>query len=1179
MTGNTINFVNTVGISGTGSALDVTVSGGGALVTFGGAVTIGSLAVTGPAAINGGSVTTTTTQSYTGPVTLPATATTLSGTTITFVGATSTITGTAALNITATTKLTFGGAVNVGSLGVVGATDINGGSVITTGPQNYSGPVTLGANTLITGINVSFAQTIDSDATQRSLEINDSGTTLFGGPIGVKAGTAGITSLTLSNVAGKTTISGGKVRTLVSQTYKNPVTIGVDATELTTVNAGSSIAFSGLVATVDSLDGQQALTINSNVTFDGAVGSSHALKSLIVTGPNGANGGNIVVGGGLIKTNLTQTYNGPLRLANDAAMNAGVVGSFSLVTFNDKLDGTIDGGQGLSVNANAVFNGAVGSAKKLKSLLVAGTSLLNDVSIATSLNQTYNGAMTLNNTNKLSSDNFGNLSFNSIVVGPGGLETTTKGATNFANTVGGGSPLADLKVSTGGPFNLSVDVSTTNEITLEVGRGPSNGDLTIRGPSGGTSQVFSDQGKITLHADDNVALMSNATVTANTGSIEIRGDINGLRTQGTEIMLAGRLNARKAGAHVAVSGNLHNDTMLLSGIFDSPDTSVDGIGGLDTVSVERTLATTTVTNLPTLTRIIGGALPLATVPQGNSIHVNIAAAGGTLDAIQGRMAIEGSPFDLLPPLADDEHDLVTYTVSQAVAGAIPNSSPGSQAVPVGNLVQIIDANRSLSANNSYNLNGSLFQRAGSAEIRLSDPAAPAKAVQTVQLKTGSQGNNVVQIQVPEAASALPLSFIDLDGGQSVATTQSTLRVNAAHSSAIKSTGTINGANVTFNNLIVGDGTVDTGPNGTLLPPIRFKGFHSVGLFGSGEADMIANNSGVPSVFDGQGGGDFLIGPQAKAVIYGGGAPANRQVTIIARGTGGFLLPNTSLDSPNDVSKTGPSFVNANGNNSVAAGKDASVGNATGAVSFTSGKLDVVAWLIARIQRSSTDTLAQASAAAQSTLAAPPSNALTLAPIVVTPTSTLYNTALPQDVNSDQHVTSLDALVVINQLNDASAPVMSASPLAVSAGTVANNHAGTYMCDVSGDGQISPLDVLLVINYLIAAAPASAAPAAQMSTTAMASTQLQAFAQPLASANSQAVSSANAQTTESSFRTSPSLPTLDQAAANAVFALWEGEKTELPGTIRKVLPTDIGRSARREAPETELKKRLSIADVA
>jgi hypothetical protein len=70
-----------------------------------------------------------------------------------------------------------------------------------------------------------------------------------------------------------------------------------------------------------------------------------------------------------------------------------------------------------------------------------------------------------------------------------------------------------------------------------------------------------------------------------------------------------------------------------------------------------------------------------------------------------------------------------------------------------------------------------------------------------------------------------------------------------------------------------------------------------------------------------------------------------------------------------------------------------------------------------------------------------------------PPGAFHNAENPQDVNQDQRVSPLDALIVISQLNETGARIL-----------VGENDSACYV-DVSGDGYISPIDVLLVVDRL------------------------------------------------------------------------------------------------------------------
>ena len=65
----------------------------------------------------------------------------------------------------------------------------------------------------------------------------------------------------------------------------------------------------------------------------------------------------------------------------------------------------------------------------------------------------------------------------------------------------------------------------------------------------------------------------------------------------------------------------------------------------------------------------------------------------------------------------------------------------------------------------------------------------------------------------------------------------------------------------------------------------------------------------------------------------------------------------------------------------------------------------------------------------------------------------HNTVLAEDVNNDGQVTPVDVLLLVSRINSAGAGVLPTTP----------NSPPYY--DVNGDGSLSPLDILQVISYL------------------------------------------------------------------------------------------------------------------
>lgn len=83
-------------------------------------------------------------------------------------------------------------------------------------------------------------------------------------------------------------------------------------------------------------------------------------------------------------------------------------------------------------------------------------------------------------------------------------------------------------------------------------------------------------------------------------------------------------------------------------------------------------------------------------------------------------------------------------------------------------------------------------------------------------------------------------------------------------------------------------------------------------------------------------------------------------------------------------------------------------------------------------------------------------------VAATPAESNWQSPIePLDINEDNLVTPLDAIIAINALNGGQAGVLAGSP-----GT------DEFFLDVSGEGTLSPLDPLRVINHLNAISEAS-----------------------------------------------------------------------------------------------------------
>jgi hypothetical protein len=78
----------------------------------------------------------------------------------------------------------------------------------------------------------------------------------------------------------------------------------------------------------------------------------------------------------------------------------------------------------------------------------------------------------------------------------------------------------------------------------------------------------------------------------------------------------------------------------------------------------------------------------------------------------------------------------------------------------------------------------------------------------------------------------------------------------------------------------------------------------------------------------------------------------------------------------------------------------------------------------------------------------------------------HNSAQPLDTNGDGRIAPIDALLIINQLNLYGSRLLSSSPVrAITPQTIHPAGLLSFQVDTNGDGHLAPLDALLVINYL------------------------------------------------------------------------------------------------------------------
>jgi hypothetical protein len=193
-------------LNGAVSGVDMLTSNSGGTTEVNATINCGSLVMLDPSKLAGGTITTTGNQTYLGTVTLGANTTlngvnlslnsvvgagfhlTLHGSMITtlngIISAVNTLTSnsggvTFVNNTISATRLLMFDAVTLNVAAPLVA-------ITTSGDQLYASTVTLAANTILAGVNITFLSTVDSNGTARSLLVNGSGLTTFAAAVGNK---------------------------------------------------------------------------------------------------------------------------------------------------------------------------------------------------------------------------------------------------------------------------------------------------------------------------------------------------------------------------------------------------------------------------------------------------------------------------------------------------------------------------------------------------------------------------------------------------------------------------------------------------------------------------------------------------------------------------------------------------------------------------------------------------------------------------------------------------------------------------------------------------------------------------------------------------------------------------------------------------------------------------------
>jgi filamentous hemagglutinin family protein len=541
---------------------------------------------------------------FNGPVTLATGAITVA-TDDAAVNFTGTVDGGQALGVDAGTgTTTFGGAVGAGTALTSVATDaggttaINGGSIRTTAAQSFNDAVTLGANTTLTGVDVEFRGTLNG---ARTLLVNDSGATLFGGVVG---GSAALTSLT-TDAAGSILMDATAVTTTGAQTYNDEMEIR------------ANVAFSGLGLSFANIDGAYALAANAGsgaLAFNGNLGANTPLTAVTASGnalavadvwtvgPQSFTGTAVTLNGSLIALSNNVTVTGPTTLGADvfiATAGGNILFSGAPSTINGAYELTLAAGTG-----NVDLGGVVGGITRLTGITIEGYDLtLPSIATVGDLNQSYTALnnIALNQSRTVNapisftadSDNDGSGSF--ILLN--GVSLT---ASNNTLTI----QAADLDLQGNSTLSTGSGVMTINASNgrnLALGGANAAGQMTI---SGAELARMSSSGGLTLNTTGTGWIRVNGIT--QTESQNITGTLN-LHAQGTGdlsfITAASTFNALRTQAtggtiNVGVNLTTTNDAIdFLTPVSVSGASTIASGGGsiafTGTVAVDNDLTLST----------------------------------------------------------------------------------------------------------------------------------------------------------------------------------------------------------------------------------------------------------------------------------------------------------------------------------------------------------------------------------------------------------------------------------------------------------------------------------------------------------------------------------------------------------------------------------------------------------
>lgn len=589
---------------------------GAAAVTGNVSTTAGSILFNNNASL-GGNLTTTTSGAITGSGT-----TTLTGATQTFQTANGIITlgpVTGASNLTlnsgtAATTVGIVGATRLTSFSATGSTITTTGTVSTTGNQSYTGATTLGGNLSTTGgdTTVTGATTLAAPVTV--------GTS--GGDIRLGSISGGTNPLTLTAGAGDIALSGdaGGLSSLTATGATIALrAVTTSGSQLYTGNASLGGALESDTAGTITVNGTSTLTAPISITTAGAASDDISLDAVV--------GGN--------NSLLLEAGSGDVELSANAT-------DLSLFT----VEASTISLAGVTSTGDQDYTGATTATGNLSTTTDGSISFTGDGTVAGNVSTT-GGDIDFNNNASLA----GNLTASGGNIDVTGTTTLTGASQNFT-TSGGTVTLAAVN----GPANLSISAPSAVVTVGTVGATPlqsfvasgatinmlstatTTGGQTYDGNANFAGNLTTTGGAVSVTGDATVS-PADLTVATSGGSVTFNGNLTGA---GTSLVL----NA--GSGDVDVSGALHDLTDVgAAGLNSLTATGRDVTVGRVATNGSQTYTASRNLDLQGQLRALGASSLTLTGGTQVTINDNLRTGGAGSIAVNGPTLISGSSIGVL----------------------------------------------------------------------------------------------------------------------------------------------------------------------------------------------------------------------------------------------------------------------------------------------------------------------------------------------------------------------------------------------------------------------------------------------------------------------------------------------------------------------------------------------------